>query len=101
MSRRARVYCEHIVMPLTVDVVTRNVYYQTPLGQPPAAGWPTALIYQGSLYGPSVTWDKLDDTFAHGGFYQGLLQAMLLDNGFAVIAPAAGGELAWTTNAGG
>jgi poly(3-hydroxybutyrate) depolymerase len=53
-------------------------------------------VYQGSGYAPDVTWSG-DATLAYGGLYQIKLQAMLLDNGFVVIAPFADG-IAWETN---
>jgi hypothetical protein len=74
----------------------RLVYAQTPMGAPPAEGWPAVVVYQGSLYGPTMTWAG-DTTMPFGGFNQVKLQAMLLDNGFAVIAPSANGA-AWDTN---
>jgi poly(3-hydroxyoctanoate) depolymerase len=74
----------------------RVVYAQTPMGEPPAEGWPAVVVYQGSLYGPTMTWAG-DTTMPFGGFNQVKLQAMLLDNGFAVIAPSANGA-AWNTN---
>jgi dipeptidyl aminopeptidase/acylaminoacyl peptidase len=66
------------------------------MGTPPPEGWPAVVVYQGSLYGPTVTWTG-DNTMAFGGFNEVKLQAMLLDNGFVVIAPSANG-VAWDTN---
>jgi poly(3-hydroxybutyrate) depolymerase len=74
----------------------RLVYSQTPLGDPPPNGFPAVVIYQGSIYGPTMTWSG-DSTLPFGGFNQIKLQAMLLDNGFAVVAPSADG-VAWATN---
>ncbi len=74
----------------------RLIYSQTPIGQAPDAGWPTVVIYQGSIYGPTVTWSG-DATMPFGGLNQIKLQAMLLDNGFMVTAPSADG-IAWNTN---
>ncbi|ERI52541.1 plasmid partitioning protein [Pseudomonas sp. EGD-AK9] len=74
----------------------RQVIYQTPLGTPPAAGWPVVLIYQGSFF-------PLDDftyysNMPFGGFYEGKLIQRLLDNGYAVVAPSAPADLFWQTN---
>lgn len=74
----------------------RQVIYQTPLGTPPAKGWPVVLIYQGSFF-------PLDDftyysNMPFGGFYEGKLIQKLLDNGYAVIAPSAPADLFWQTN---
>jgi hypothetical protein len=74
----------------------RLVYSQVPMGDAPEAGWPTVVVYQGSIYGPTVTWTG-DASMPFGGLNQVKLQAMLLDHGFMVIAPAAEG-IAWNTN---
>jgi pimeloyl-ACP methyl ester carboxylesterase len=96
------VFCEHNVTAFqATSTVTRNVYWQTPLGTAPKDGYPVVFLYQGSLFGPSVTWASLTTSVPFGGFYQGLLQAKLLDQGFTVIAPEAPGGIAWQTNAGG
>ena len=95
------VYCEHAIVQLPAGGGLRNVYWAAPLGVPPAAGWPLALIFQGSLFGPSFTWQELDPSMPFGGFYQGLLHAALLEAGFVVVEPEAEGGIAWQTNAGG
>ena len=74
----------------------RQVIYQTPLGTPPAAGWPVVLIYQGSFF-PLDDFTYYDN-MPFGGFYEGKLIQRLLDNGFAVIAPSAPADLFWQTN---
>ncbi len=84
--------CSHDVH----EVEGREVYSQTPVGTPPPEGWPAVVVYQGTGYGPDVTWSG-DDSLPYGGLYQVKLQAMLLDNGFVVIAPFADG-VAWNTN---
>ena len=76
------------------------MYWQTPLTPPPPGGYPVVLVFQGSLFGPSLTWAEMAPSVPFGGFYQGVLQANLLDHGFTVIAPSAAGGLAWQTNAG-
>jgi poly(3-hydroxybutyrate) depolymerase len=81
------------------SVVPRVVYWQVPVGEAPTSGWPTVILFQGSLYSAETFWDaELDDEF--GGFNQGLLTAALLDAGFAVVTPEArlSGSGAWETN---
>jgi pimeloyl-ACP methyl ester carboxylesterase len=95
------VYCEHQVTSFQASATEiRDVYWQTPTTAAPAAGYPVVLVYQGSLFAPSLTWAELAPSVPFGGFYQGVLQASLLDHGFTVIAPTAAGGLAWQTNTG-
>ncbi|MES2820266.1 MAG: plasmid partitioning protein [Pseudomonadota bacterium] len=77
--------------------LSREVIYQTPLGTPPAGGWPVVIVYQGSFF-------ALDD-FVYTStewlgklWYEGKLIKDLLDNGYAVIAPSAAADLFWQTN---
>ena len=74
----------------------RKVIYQTPLGSPPAGGWPVVLIYQGSFF-PLNDFTYYSD-MPFGGFYEGKLVQRLLDNGYAVVAPSAPADLFWQTN---
>lgn len=74
----------------------RLIYSQVPVGEAPVTGWPAVVVYQGSIYGPTVTWTG-DASMPFGGLNQVKLQAMLLDHGFMVIAPSADG-IAWNTN---
>lgn len=93
----AKVSCSHQSTWIDSGVVgKRKVIYQTPVGQPPAAGWPVVLIYQGSFF-------PLNDftyysNLPFGGFYEGKLIQRLLDNGYAVVAPSAPADLFWHTN---
>jgi poly(3-hydroxybutyrate) depolymerase len=95
----ARVTCDHNITSFTVGSDTRDVYWETPVTPPPASGYPVVVLYQGSLFAPSATWDVARD-LPFGGYQQGRLQAMLLDHGFTVIAPTAAAGLAWQSNAG-
>ncbi|QDH71619.1 plasmid partitioning protein [Lysobacter alkalisoli] len=93
----ARISCSHQTTwipsgPLSV----RRVIYQTPLGTPPAQGWPVVLIYQGSFF-PLNDFTYYSGT-PFGGFHEGKLVQTLLDNGYAVIAPSAPADLFWQTN---
>jgi len=96
-----RVVCEYTLTELTTTAGTRNIYWTKPLGDPPEAGFPVAIIFQGSFFGPSFTWQELTPDLPFGGFYQGLLHVALLEAGFVVIEPEAEGGIAWQTNAGG
>jgi predicted esterase len=80
----------------------RRVYWALPASAPPADGYPSVVLYQGSLYGPSMSWDvDLPASTPFGGYYQVALIASLVDSGFAVIQPEASGGLYWLTNTGG
>ena len=95
------VACTHTVTPLKASpAITRDVYWQTPLTARPAKGYPAVIVYQGSFAGPALTWATLSKSTPFGGFYQGVLHARLLDNGFTVIAPTAAAGVAWQTNNG-
>ena len=103
--------CEETAWSLTCDhqtttvytgytgLLPREVHWQVPLGTPPEDGWPTVLLFQGSLFTAELFWTALDvDTF--GYWNQGMLTKRLLDAGFAVITPEAHleGATAWETN---
>lgn len=97
-----RLHCAHhskTVWTGLASLTPRVVHWQVPVGEAPASGWPTAILFQGSLYSAETFWDaEADDEF--GGFNQGLLTAALLDAGFAVLTPEArlSGSGAWETN---
>ena len=93
-----KISCPHQSTWVSSGALTsRKVIYQTPLGTPPPGGWPSVIIYQGSFF-------ALDDfvytsTEWLGRLYnEGKLIKTLLDNGYAVIAPSAPGDLFWQTN---
>lgn len=75
--------------------IEREIKYQLPVGEPPTAGWPVVLIYQGSFF-PVEFRRRSTDPF--GGFYEVKLIKQLLESGYAVIAPRAAMNLAWQTN---
>jgi dienelactone hydrolase len=97
----ASVVCEHTVTELATSAGARNIYWTKPVGEPPARGFPAAIIFQGSFFGPSFTWQELTPDLPFGGYYQGMLHVALLEAGFVVIEPEAEGGIAWQTNAGG
>lgn len=93
----AKVSCSHKTTWIDSGVVgARQVIYQTPLGSPPAGGWPVVLIYQGSFFPLDNFTYYSNQPF--GGYYEGKLVRTLLDNGYAVIAPSAPADLFWQTN---
>lgn len=93
----AKVSCTYQSTWLDSGIVgQRKVIYQTPLGTPPAGGWPVVLMYQGSFF-------PLNDftyysNMPFGGYYEGKVIQTLLNNGYAVVAPSAPADLFWQTN---
>lgn len=87
--------------PIITQVLSRDVYWQFPSSPAPAAGFPAVIVYQGSFFAPSSTWNEVPSTLLFGGFQQARMQALLLEHGFTVIAPTALGGIAWQTNTGG
>jgi len=83
----------------TTTLAGRTVTYELPLGAPPAAGWPSAIYYQGSLV-PGGRSFAATEGAPLGQFELTETVAALLDGGYAVIAPDAEGDgtLAWETN---
>ncbi len=98
----ASVDCPSNSVELQVDqlgLVKRKVYYQLPAGTPPAAGWPTVFLFQGSFFNAGLSFHgSTGDPF--GAYYQALTVKQLLDAGFAVLAPQThlGGATFWDTN---
>lgn len=88
-----------IVLTGLSGLAPREVHWQTPLGDPPAEGWPAAIVFQGSLFTAELSWSAVQ-TDAFGYWNQGLLTKTLLDRGFVVITPEAHlqGATAWETN---
>lgn len=78
---------------------TRNVQWQTPRGEPPAAGWPAVVIFHGSFMGTKPFWDAKDGD--EWGAYRAAQTTMaLLERGYVVITPESihGGKWYWNTN---
>lgn len=92
-----KITCSYRSLTLPSSEFTRReIKYELPLGQPPAEGWPVAIVYQGSLF--PVEFSRTTSA-PFGGFYELKTIKRLLDNGYAVLAPRAPAELAWLTNA--
>ena len=88
--------CPHSETFLTTNFTDiRKINYQLPVGNPPQGGWPTVIIYQGTLYPVEFT-RKTGEKF--NMIYEVALIRNLLDKGFAVIAPMALLEYGWQTN---
>lgn len=93
------VQCSYESLAVDGLVSERWVHFATPTGFPPTGGWPTVLLFSGSLF-PSETYfegnRKIWDVFYH----QADVTASLLDAGFAVMAPESkgGGYTFWDTN---
>ncbi|EYF03501.1 extracellular medium-chain-length polyhydroxyalkanoate depolymerase [Chondromyces apiculatus] len=83
----------------TAPAIQRKVHYQTPLGTPPAGGWPVVFMFQGSLFSSELSFDA-SRLHPFGAYYQTLTLKKLLDAGYAVVAPEAhlGGNTFWDTN---
>lgn len=97
-----RLSCAHRTFEVAVAqpiALTRVVHVGVPRGAPPADGWPTAFLFQGSLYSAQRSWSALPaDPF--GAFWQTSTVQALLDAGFAVVTPEVRlfGASYWDTN---
>lgn len=89
--------CPYETAELPALVTTRTVRYQTPLGSPPAGGWPVAFFFQGALVPAKNAFRASPDALA-GQYEMTRTIQSLLDGGYAVIAPDALVDLAWQTN---
>ena len=95
----ATVTCEHQMTHLDDSNESRTVLFETPLGTPPAAGWPAVLYFQGSFVAGHTSFQaNKSDSF--GAYDLTLTIKALLDRGYAVIAPdaASNGSTYWETN---
>ncbi len=92
--------CPHHSDVLHVGVFGRSVFWKTPTASPPDAGWPAAIVFQGSFFAASTMWhgDSLGDSF--GLRFQTETLQSLVEAGFVVITPeaAAAGTTFWQTN---
>jgi len=105
VSSRCIVSSEEVACPYEKQSVPaqagipRDVFWQVPLGAPPADGFPVVLLFQGSFYGPALMFEGAADG-PHGVYHLALTIKRLLDAGYAVVAPAAHAEgtTFWDTN---
>ncbi len=91
--------CEHNTAVLQVGLLSRTVYWQTPLGTPPPEGWPVAIMFQGSLYSSKFSWVGVKNG-VFGIYNQVSSLKELLDAGYAVLTPVVkgAGTTFWDTN---
>ena len=84
---------------LTFGAAGREVHFQVPLGAPPASGFKTVLMFQGSLFSAELSWSA-SQGMPFGAYNQTLVVKQLLDRGFAVITPETKGNggTFWDTN---
>jgi len=94
-----RIACVRRTSVLDVDGVERAVHFQWPSTEPPAEGFPTVLLFQGSASPAGLAWVG-ERRGAFGAYFQADVIRALLAAGFAVITPEAsfGGAGAWNTN---
>jgi len=88
------------IVSVTDDADARPVYWAEPPAAAPTSGRPAVILYQGSFFGPAVSWDvSVPAGTPFGGYYQVALVSALIDAGFTVVQPSAVGGAAWETNA--
>lgn len=82
-----------------LGLAAREVHFMLPEGEAPAEGWPTAILFQGSLHSAEGSWQSREGD-DYGGYHETELIAALLEAGFAVLTPEArfDGATYWDTN---
>jgi poly(3-hydroxyoctanoate) depolymerase len=95
-----RVECTRLEGSVFLGVAERSFLWQTPLGVPPARGWPVAVHYHGSFGAPHVFSWASGRNYPYGLYWQTLTVKQLLDTGYAVITPEShfAGFFFWDTN---
>jgi hypothetical protein len=90
------------ILTITNGADARRIYWNAPPGEPAPSGFAVVILFQGSVYGPSMTWGMplAKATTPFGGYYQVALVARLLESRFIVVQPEAQGGLFWNTNNG-
>lgn len=93
------VRCGYATHTLLVDGLARDVHYALPAGEAPVDGWPIAVLYQGSFVS-GETYFTGGAPAGLGAYQQTHLVRLLLEAGYAVLAPEARdeGALYWDTN---
>lgn len=84
---------------LTLASGSRRIQYQVPEGNPPSAGWPVVILFQGTGYGGDIMWSS-EKNEPFGMFHETQLIAALLAADYAVLTPETigGGKTFWQTN---
>ena len=91
--------CPHQSTYVLAGIVPREVHWQVPRGAAPAAGWPAAIMFQGTAAMAELTWIA-NPAEPFGAYEQTQTVQRLLDNGYAVITPEThlAGLTYWDTN---
>jgi len=91
--------CPHNSTTLVAAGESRVVHWQVPRGTPPAGGWPTVIMFQGTAATASLSW-VASPAEPFGAYYQTQVIQRLLDKGFAVLTPEThlAGVTFWDTN---
>lgn len=91
--------CPHRTIAFDVEGEHREVHWAAPSGSPPASGWPTVVMFQGSFITAEFTWQASKAT-PYGAYYQTQTAEFLLDHGYAVLTPEThlDGAGQWDTN---
>lgn len=94
-----RIACTYETWNVQAGGHARVVHHQHPTGAPPPGGWPTLILFQGSLVSGELAWEATPN-MPFGGWHQARMVADLLDAGYAVITPIARGNGGtwWDTN---
>lgn len=91
--------CAYETHLLEVDGEARAVHVGRPEGEAPVQGWPVAVLFQGSFVSGETYFTGTAPRLL-GSYHQTRLVLLLLEAGYAVVAPEAqgDGELYWDTN---
>lgn len=91
--------CPYRTATLTAAGEARQILWQVPRGDAPEGGWPTVIMFQGSVATPALTWTA-SPAEPFGAYSQTQVVQRLLDNGYAVLTPAThlAGVTFWDTN---
>lgn len=98
-TNAALLSCPKQTTALLAAGVWREVHHQVPRGVAPAGGWPTVIMFQGTLATAALTWSA-SPLAPFGAYHQTQVVQYLLDAGFAVLTPEThlAGLTFWDTN---
>ncbi len=91
--------CPYQTVAFDIEGEHREVHFEAPAGTPPAHGWPTVIMFQGSFISAQFTWEASKGT-PYGAYCQTQVVEQLLDHGYAVLTPEThlDGAGEWDTN---
>lgn len=91
--------CPYRMTTLSAAGEARQILWQVPKGTAPVDGWPTVIMFQGSVATPVLTWTA-SPAEPFGAYNQTQVVQRLLDAGYAVLTPAThlAGVTFWDTN---